>query len=235
MNRDILEIQSLLIKGGFEVGPAGADGIYGINTRSAIVSCINEAGRKGGFNLKLTIEQLNKIFPVGAHAGRTAEFLEGINKTIEQQDLNTVNRLAGYLSQIGVESEELLYTKELGGRAYFEKMYDIRFAPKKAKDLGNTSPGDGAKYPGRGLIQVTGKYNYAACGKALGLDLVNSPELLEKPIYAAESAGWYWGSRNINSAADADDIVKITKLVNGGTMHLDRRKAYYARAKEVLN
>lgn len=234
MNKDIAEVQSLLIGGGFSVGKSGADGIYGKDTRSALVACINKANTQGGNTLKLTLDQLNQIFPVGAKAGRTAKFLDGINKTIVEQNLNTVNRLAGYLSQIGVESEELLYTKELGGTSYFEKRYDIRYAPEKAKELGNTSPGDGAKYPGRGLIQVTGKFNYLACGKALGLDLLNHPELLEQPVYAAESAGWYWGSRNINAAADADDIVKVTKLVNGGTMHLDRRKAYYAKAKEVL-
>lgn len=233
MNKDIAEIQSLLIAGGFSVGKSGADGIYGKNTRSALVACIDKANNGGGGILKITLDQLNAIFPAAAKAGRNAKFLDGINKTIIEQNLNTVNRIAGYLSQIGVESEELLYTKELGNNAYFNK-YDIQFAPKKAAELGNTSPGDGAKYKGRGLIQVTGKTNYTACGKALGLDLLNHPELLEQPVYAAESAGWYWGSRNINAAADADDIVKITKLVNGGTMHLDRRKAYYAKAKEVL-
>ena len=233
MNKDIAEIQSLLIGGGFSVGKSGADGVYGKDTRSALVTCINKANQDGGSQLKLTLDQLNKIFPVAAKAGRNAKFLDGINKTIIEQNLNTINRIAGYLSQVGVESEELLYTRELGNAAYFNK-YDIQYAPAKAKELGNTSPGDGAKYKGRGLIQVTGKTNYTACGKALGLDLVNHPELLEQPVYAAESAGWYWGSRNINAAADADDIVKITKLVNGGTMHLDRRKAYYAKAKEVL-
>lgn len=231
MNKDIKEVQTLLIEGGFSVGKSGADGIYGKDTRSALVACIDKANSGG--TMRLTLEQLNAIFPAGARAGRTQKFLDGINRTIQREKLNTVNRIAGYLSQIGVESEELLYTKELGGESYFNK-YDIRFAPKKAQELGNTSPGDGAKYKGRGLIQVTGKFNYAACGKALGLDLINHPELLELPEYAAESAGWYWGSRNINAAADADDIVKITKLVNGGTMHLDRRKAYYEKAKQVL-
>lgn len=230
MNKDIAEIQSLLIGGGFSVGKSGADGIYGKATPAALISCINKAG---GSSLKLTVEQLNQIFPQAAKAGRNAKFLDGLNKVIVEQNLSTVNRIAGFLSQIGVESEELLYTKELGNTSYFNK-YDIQYAPNKAKELGNTSPGDGAKYRGRGLIQVTGKANYAACGKALGLDLVSNPELLEQPGYAAESAGWYWGSRNINSAADADDIVRITKLVNGGTMHLDRRKAYYAKAKQVL-
>lgn len=183
--------------------------------------------------MKLTLDQLNKIFPAGAKAGRNAKFLDGINAVVEKYQINTVNRLSGFLSQIGVESEEFLYVRELGNAAYFNK-YDISFSPKKAKELGNTQPGDGAKFKGRGLIQVTGRANYLSCGKALGLDLISKPELLEQPIYAVESAGWYWDMRNINSAADADDIVKITKLVNGGTMHLDRRTAYYNKAKGVL-
>lgn len=183
--------------------------------------------------MKLTLDQLNKIFPAGAKAGRNAKFLDGINTTIERSNLSTVNRVAGFLSQIGVESEEFLYVKELGNNAYLSK-YDTG---SLAKRLGNTpeADGDGQKYRGRGLIQVTGHDNYRDCGKALGLDLLNNPELLEQPLYAVESAGWYWDSRKINAACDADDIVRITKLVNGGTNGLDRRKAYYAKAKQVLN
>lgn len=182
--------------------------------------------------MELTLDQLNKIFPGGAKSGRNAKFLEGINATMSKYAINTVNRLAGFLSQIGVESEEFLYVKELGNNAYLSK-YDTG---PLAKKLGNTpaADGDGQKYRGRGLIQVTGLENYRECGKALGLDLVNHPELLEQPKYAVESAGWYWGLRNINAACDNDDIVKITKLVNGGTNHLDRRKAYYIKAKDVL-
>lgn len=184
--------------------------------------------------MKITLEQLNQIFPAGAKAGRNAQFLAPLNDLFDKGGVNTAKRIAGFLSQIGVESEEFLYVKELGNNAYFAK-YDIATNPSKAKGLGNTQPGDGAKFKGRGLIQVTGRANYTACGKALGIDLVNKPELLEQPKYAVDSAGWYWSSRNINAACDADDIVRITKLVNGGRMHLDRRTAYYNKAKSVLN
>lgn len=184
--------------------------------------------------MKLTLDQLNRIFPSGAKSGRNAKFIDGLNRTFEMYGINTVNRIAGFLSQIGVESEEFLYVRELGNNAYFDK-YDIRFNPKKAADLGNIQPGDGAKFKGRGLIQVTGRANYKACGDALGLNLLSTPELLEQPLYAVESAGWYWGMRKINALCDADDIVKITRAVNGGTMHLDRRKAYYVTAKKVLS
>ncbi|QDH49245.1 endolysin [Pantoea phage Phynn] len=230
MNKDIQEIQSILIKGGFSVGKSGADGWYGNDTRNALIDCVNKAN---GNSMKLTLEQLNKIFPTGA-SGRNAKFIDPLNALFAEREINTVNRVAGFLSQIGVESEELLYTRELGNSAYFNK-YDIRFAPQKAKDLGNTQPGDGAKFKGRGLIQVTGRANYTACGKALGIDLLNTPELLEQPKWAVESAGWYWGLRNINALCDANDITRITKAVNGGTNHLDRRTAYYNKAKSVLS
>lgn len=182
--------------------------------------------------MKITLEQLNKIFPVGAAAGRNAKYLAPLNDLFEKGGLNTVNRIAGFLSQIGVESAEFRYVRELGNTAYFDK-YDTG---PLAKRLGNTpeKDGDGAKYKGRGLIQVTGLANYKACGLYLGLDLVSNPELLEQPKYAVDSAGWYWKVRNINAACDADDIVRITKLVNGGTNHLAERTAYYKKAKSVL-
>lgn len=229
MNKDIQEIQSLLINGGFSVGKSGADGLYGADTRNALISCINKANSGG--SLKLTLVQLNKIFPNGAKS-RNATFLAPLNDLFEKNKINTVNRIAGFLSQIGVESEEFLYVRELGNTAYFAKYEPTT---QIGKNLGNTQPGDGAKFKGRGLIQVTGRTNYTACGKALGLDLINHPELLEQPRYAVDSAGWYWSLRNINASCDADDIVAITKKVNGGTNHLDRRTAYYNKAKEVLS
>lgn len=233
MNSAIAEIQRMLIEGGFSVGKAGADGIYGPSTKSALQKCIAQANSKSeGGGLKLTQAQLDKIFPVGASAGRNAKFLKPLNDLFESKKINTVNRIAGFLSQIGVESAEFRYVKELGNDSYFDK-YDTGSIADK---LGNTpqKDGDGAKYKGRGLIQVTGLANYKACGKALGLDLVNHPELLEQPEYAVASAGWYWETKNINAACDADDIVKITKLVNGGTNHLAERTAYYKKAKSVL-
>lgn len=230
MNKDIAEIQSLLIDGGFDVGKWGADGAYGPGTRSALIKCIQKANEGGA--LKLTLQQLDKIFPVAAKAGRNQKFLGPLNELFDKGGVNTINRIAGFLSQVGQETAEFLYVRELGANSYFAKYEpgtDI------GKRLGNTQPGDGAKFKGRGLIQVTGRANYTACGKALGLDLINHPELLEQPEYAVASAGWYWGLRNINAACDADDIVKITKLVNGGTTHLAERTAYYKKAKSVLS
>ena len=234
MTAAIAEIQKMLVEGGFSVGKSGADGIYGPSTKRALQECIAKANSvpAQGASLKLTLEQLNKIFPVGAFSGRNAKFIAPLNDLFEKGGINTVNRISGFLSQIGVESAEFRYVKELGNDAYFDK-YDTGSI---AKRLGNTpeKDGDGAKYKGRGLIQITGLDNYKACGKALGLDLVNHPELLEQPVYAVASAGWYWNLRNINAACDADGIVRITKLVNGGTNHLEERTAYYKKAKNVL-
>lgn len=143
--------------------------------------------------------------------------------------INTRFRQASFLAQIGHESGSLVYTKELGGASYFAK-YDGR------KDLGNTQTGDGARFCGRGLIQVTGRANYAKCSQALFGDdrLLKNPELLEQPDWAAKSAVWYWSTRNLNALADQDRFTDITRSINGGTNGLEDRKARYHLALSVL-
>jgi predicted chitinase len=131
--------------------------------------------------------------------------------------------LAAFLSQCAHETLDFKHMKEIGGSLDFKK-YDIRFAPKKAKALGNTKPGDGAKYKGRGYIQLTGKYNYKKAGDALGLPLAEKPELVEKPEIAAKVAVWYWKNRvspNVDSFKNTKDV---TKGINPGLKHLDQRK-----------
>lgn len=143
--------------------------------------------------------------------------------------INTRLRKSAFLAQIGHESGSLVYVKELGGPRYFAK-YDGR------KDLGNTQPGDGARFAGRGLIQVTGRSNYAKASQALFGDdrLLRTPELLEQPAWAAKSAVWFWSSRNLNALADADRFTDMTKVINGGTNGLEDRKARYRLALSVL-
>ena len=106
--------------------------------------------------------------------------------------------------------------------------------PWGAKNLGNTQPGDGWKFRGRSLIQVTGRANYAACGKALGLDLLNRPELLERPENAAKAAAWFWSSNGLNKLADNDNIEGITSKINGGKNGLADRIKRYEKAFKVL-
>ena len=101
-------------------------------------------------------------------------------------------------------------------------------------DLGNVRPGDGVRFRGRGLLQVTGRANYAACGKALGLDLLAQPELLEQTVNACRSAGWFWQTRGLNALADAGDQLKVTRRINGGVNGLAERLALYQAARKVL-
>ena len=100
--------------------------------------------------------------------------------------------------------------------------------------MGNTAPGNGWKYCGRGLIQITGRANYAECGEALGLDLISRPELLEKPQHACMSAAWFWASRGLSTLADAGKFDTITQRINGGQNGAADRQALHARALKVL-
>lgn len=132
----------------------------------------------------------------------------------------------------GHESGQFRYVKELGGDQYLSK-YDTG---SLAKRLGNTpeADGDGQKYRGRGLIQITGRANYSECGEALGLDLINQPELLEQPQYAAMSAAWFWSTRGLNALADQKDFAKITRRINGGLNGQADRQSLYEKALKVL-
>lgn len=130
--------------------------------------------------------------------------------------------LAAFLAQCAHETLDFKRMTEIGGSLDFRK-YDIKYAPKKAKSLGNTKPGDGAKYKGRGYIQLTGKYNYKKAGDALGLDLVSNPQLLEKPEVAAKVAVWYWQTRVQPKVDNFKNTKDVTKPINPGMKHLDQR------------
>lgn len=180
--------------------------------------------------MPITAQQLLKILPnAGAKVG---VFVPVLNTAMGKYQIITRERIAAFLAQIGHESGQLRYVRELGGSEYLSK-YDTG---KLAERLGNTpeADGDGQFYRGRGLIQVTGRANYAECGEALGLDLISHPELLEQPEHAAMSAAWYWGSRGLNSLADKGELLLITKRINGGTNGLADRQALYDRALEAL-
>ena len=170
----------------------------------------------------MTLDQLIKIMP-NARA-KAGIFLPALNATMAEFGISTLARQASFLAQLAHESGQLLYVRELASGVAYEDR----------KDLGNTQPGDGARFRGRGLIQVTGRANYAACGKALGLDLLAKPELLEQTVNACRSAGWFWQSRGLNALVDAGDQVAVTKRVNGGTNGLAERQVYFKVAQRVL-
>jgi predicted chitinase len=135
----------------------------------------------------------------------------------------TGNELVSFLSQCAHETLDFKHMKEIGGSLDFRK-YDPKYAPKKAKALGNKQIGDGAKYKGRGYIQLTGRDNYKRAGAALGLPLEAKPELVEKPEVAAKVAVWYWKTRVANKVDSFKDTKAVTKTINPGMKHLDKRQ-----------
>lgn len=180
--------------------------------------------------MSITLQQLLQILP---SAGQSAGvFVPVLNTAMIRFQIIGTKRVAAFIAQIGHESGQFRYVRELGNDQYLSK-YDTG---SLAKRLGNTpeADGDGQKYRGRGLIQITGRANYITCGEALALDLVNHPELLEKPQHACMSAAWFWASRGLNTLADADQFDTITRRINGGQNGAADRQALYARALKVL-
>lgn len=145
--------------------------------------------------------------------------------TLVSYDIATIKRIAHFMGQVTHECAGFSTTEEFAsGKAY-----------EGRKDLGNINPGDGIRYKGRGLIQLTGRHNYQTIGDKLGLPLEDTPELAAEPVNALKIACEYWNSRSINKVADLDDIIKVTKLVNGGLNGIEDRKKYYNKANELLD
>ena len=176
--------------------------------------------------MSITQQQLLQILP---NAGSVAGvFVPVLNAAMVHYQIIGPKRVAAFIAQIGHESGQLKYVKEIWGPTAAQAKYEGR------KDLGNTVAGDGSKYRGRGLIQITGRANYIACGEALGLDLIKQPELLEKPQHACMSAAWFWATKGLSTLADAGQFDKITQRINGGQNGAADRQALYARALKVL-
>lgn len=180
----------------------------------------------------MTLTQLQQVFPRARSLAGV--FISSLNLAMLNRQINTPQRAAAFLAQIGHESGELRYVRELGSDQYLSK-YDTGVL---AARLGNTpeADGDGQKYRGRGLIQITGRRNYLACSQALFGDdrLLLQPQLLEQPQWACESAAWFWQSNGLNELADKDQFTTITRRINGGLNGLDDRLQLWARAKAVL-
>jgi len=180
----------------------------------------------------ITLPQLLQILP-GARLG-AGSFLPALNMAMSRFEIGQPKRIAAFLAQVGHESGELRYVRELGSDEYLSK-YDTGAL---AARLGNTpeADGDGQKYRGRGLIQITGRRNYLSCSQALFGDdrLLREPTLLEQPQRAAESAAWFWQRNGLNELADKDQFTAITRRINGGLNGLEDRLRLWARAKAVL-
>lgn len=157
-----------------------------------------------------------------------AKYHPSIVSKMSKYKINTYFRACHFLSQIAHESGDLVYSEELAsGEAY-----------EYRDDLGNNEPGDGVRFKGRGLIQLTGRYNYEKFGNAIGIDLIsdNNHEIVATdPDLAVEVACWFWSEKSINNHADSDNILGVTRLINGGTNGLDDRKEKLIRAKFFLS
>jgi putative chitinase len=139
-------------------------------------------------------------------------------------EIDTPQRIRMFLAQVGHESGQLRYTEEIAsGEAY-----------EGRASLGNTLPGDGRKYKGRGLIQLTGRRNYSLACLALDLPLLEEPSLLSQPQHATEIAGWFWKNNNLNSLCDLGQFETLTKRINGGLNGYADRYKLYQRALEVI-
>jgi putative chitinase len=148
-----------------------------------------------------------------------------INDTMEGYRIDRPLRRAHFLAQLDHESGSLHYAEEIADGSTYESR----------RDLGNTQSGDGVKFKGRGLIQLTGRINYRAYGEHVRKDLTQEPSLVASdPALCVDVAGWYWDERGINQLADYDNIKKVTRKVNGGLNGLNDRKDFLERAKEVL-
>jgi putative chitinase len=193
-----------------------------------------------------------------------AKWLEAIVQTCQEFEINTPQRIAGFLAQTSHESggytmlSENLNYKAATLAACWPNRFAVLGADKKPikKDgklvptavansiagkpelianlvyssrMGNgpAESGEGWLYRGRGLKQLTGKFNYEKCGSSLGVDLVGNPDLLLEPMYAARSAGWFWHANALSTFADAGDIKGMTKKINGGYIGLEARQALY--------
>lgn len=170
----------------------------------------------------ITSDQLRQIMPNATH--RIDTFLDPLNAAMEEFEINTPKRQAAFLGQISHESGELRYVQEIASGGAYEGR----------EDLGNIEPGDGIKYKGRGLLQITGRYGYEQCGTALGLDLIDNPELLELPDNACRSASWWWWKHGCNQLADAENYALITRRINGGMNGYADRVVYWERAQDAI-
>jgi putative chitinase len=166
---------------------------------------------------------------LGIPVSRTQAWADPISAAMALWAIDSDARQAAFLAQIGHESGRLVYVRELWGPTPAQAGYEGR------KDLGNTEPGDGKRFMGRGLIQITGRANYQKASDALGIDFVSSPELLEQPSNAALSAAWFWNVHGLNDLADAGNFATITRRINGGMNGYADRLALLALAKDALS
>ena len=173
---------------------------------------------------KITPEMLREIAGTSTSKKVVDGLVEYLPEVMKKYEINTKLRIAHFLAQLAHESAHFRTLEEYAsGQAY-----------EGRADLGNVRRGDGHRYKGRGAIQLTGRYNYRKMGDILGIDLENNPELAATPKVSAYVAGEFWTSKNLNELADADNLKRITRKINGGYNGLQDRKEKLQVAKSVM-
>lgn len=172
----------------------------------------------------VTDDELRRIMP-NCPIARRNEYLPFIQQAMQEFEVTSYLREAAFLAQLAHESGELRYMEELASGAAYEGR----------KDLGNTQPGDGKRYKGRGPIQLTGRSNYKKYGDLLGVDLINNPTVAATKEVGFRIAGQFWKLNGLNELADQQKFETITRRINGGLNGQSDRVKYYNRAKQVLN
>jgi predicted chitinase len=175
----------------------------------------------------VTLQELRAVMP-NCESSRASEFHPFLQEAMAEYKINTFLREAAFLAQIAHESGELQFMEELASGVSMEGR----------DDLGNTEPGDGPRYKGRGPIQLTGRANYRSFGKALGLDLEGNPFQASKKEVGFRIAALFWSNHGLNELADRGTdsaFTQITIRINGGTNGINERFRFYDRAKAVLS
>ena len=171
----------------------------------------------------ITVEKLRQIMP-NLSSSRASECLPHLERAMAEAAIDNRMRKAAFLAQLAHESAELRYFEELMDGSEYENR----------RDLGNTHPGDGRRYKGRGPIQLTGRANYRSAGLALGIDLEGNPQRAADLDVGFRVAAWFWMSHNLNALADAGEFNLITRKINGALNGIESRRKYYHRALAVL-
>lgn len=178
--------------------------------------------------MTLTEQQIRTMMP---NAGKRLDpHLPYIGPALVEGHIDTPRRIAAFMAQLAHESGEYLWMAEIWGPTEDQLGYE------GAARLGNTQPGDGFKFRGRGPIQITGRDGYTRCAAAMGLDLLNHPELLMLPENATRSAVWFWNDKvgGLSPIADQDWFRLLTRLINGGYNGLEDRVVHWRRNRELL-
>lgn len=175
-------------------------------------------------------DTLRRIMPHLSRA-RAETYAPPLADALDAFDIYTPARMAAFLAQIAHESGELLFWSEIWGPTEMQRRYEGR------ADLGNTEPGDGYRYRGRGPLQITGRANYRANGAKLGLDLEADPDRVATPAVGFRCAALFWHTKGLNALADRETDAAfqvITKRINGGLHGLEDRVRYHGVAREVF-